>query len=127
MAKPFKSWDVEQLVLLPSSVPELGPAGHLAHFVRNTGRDSLDLLASLKPSTEAHGFPPYDPVMMTALLRVAHGQGLYAAWLSPRSVRSGWISWPRSALFSRRLMCGRKRKPLGEPSGMKLSERCFRG
>lgn len=46
MAKTFKSWDVDQLVLLPPSVHELVPVGHLAHFVRDLVRDSLDLLSA---------------------------------------------------------------------------------
>ena len=49
MAKTFKSWDIDQLVLLPPSVPELVPAGHVAHFVRDLVRESLDNhLATLK-------------------------------------------------------------------------------
>ena len=42
MAKTFKSWDVDQVVLLPPSVQELVPAGHLAHFVRE-GRWMLSM------------------------------------------------------------------------------------
>jgi transposase len=79
MAKTFKSWDVDQMVLLPPSVYELVPAGHLAHFVRDTVRDSLDLSAILKTYTEERGFPPYHPIMMTALLLYAYCQGLYAS------------------------------------------------
>jgi hypothetical protein len=41
MAKTFKSWAVDQLVLLPPSVQELVPVGHLAHFVRDLVRESL--------------------------------------------------------------------------------------
>lgn len=79
MAKTFKSWDVDQLVLLPPSVQELVPAGHVAHFVRDLVRDSLDLSAILKTYAEDRGFPPYDPIMMTALLLYAYCQGLYAS------------------------------------------------
>ena len=79
MAKTFKSWDVDQVVLLPPSVQELVPAGHLAHFVRDLVRESLDLSAILQPYTEDRGFPPYDPRMMTALLLYAYSQGLYAS------------------------------------------------
>ncbi|MBI4002876.1 MAG: transposase [Nitrospira defluvii] len=79
MAKTFKSWDVDQLVLLLPSIQELVPAGHLAHFVRDLVRDSLDVSAILKTYTENRGYPPYDPVMMTALLLYAYCQGLYAS------------------------------------------------
>jgi hypothetical protein len=41
MAKTFKSWAADQLVLLPPSLQELVPAGHLAHFVRDLARESL--------------------------------------------------------------------------------------
>lgn len=47
MAKSFRAWDVDQVWLLPPSVQELVPAGHLAHFVRDTVRESLDLSAIL--------------------------------------------------------------------------------
>jgi len=79
MAKTFKSWDVDQLVLLPPSIQELVPAGHLAHFVRDLVRDSLDVSAVLKTYDEDRGFPPYDPTMMVALLLYAYSQGLYAS------------------------------------------------
>jgi len=79
MAKTFKSWDVDQVILLPPSVHELVPAGHLAHFVRDLVRESLDLSAILKTYTEDRGFPPYDPTMMVALLLYAYSQGLYAS------------------------------------------------
>jgi len=68
MANTFKSWDVDQGVLLPPSVQALVPAGHLAHCVRDLVRESLDVSALLKPYTEDRGVPPYDPTMMTALL-----------------------------------------------------------
>src|SRR5918998_2553856 len=43
MAKTFRSWDVDQSWLLPPSVHEFVPPGHLAHFVRDTVREALDL------------------------------------------------------------------------------------
>ena len=79
MATTFKSWAVDQFVLLPPSVQELVPVGHLAHFVRDLVRESLDVSAILKPSTEDRGCPPYDPTMMTALLLYAYSQGRYAS------------------------------------------------
>ena len=79
MAKTFKSWDIDQVLLLPPSVQELVPAGHLAHFVRDLVRESLDVSAILKTYTEDRGFPPYDPTMMVAVLLYAYSQGLYAS------------------------------------------------
>ena len=79
MAKTFKSWDIDQLVLLPPSIQERVPAGPLAHFVRDLVRESLDVSAILKVYTEDRGYPPYHPTMMVALLLYAYCQGLYAS------------------------------------------------
>jgi len=79
MSQTFRPWDVEQALLLPPSVQELVPAGHLAHFVRETVRESLDLSAILEPYGEERGYPPYHPVMMTALLLYAYCQGVYSS------------------------------------------------
>src|SRR5437867_9980882 len=79
MGKTFRSWDPEQRLLLPPAVEEFVPAGHLAHFVRDLVREELDLAAIVDTYTEERGYPPYDPVMMTALLLYAYAQGLYAS------------------------------------------------
>ena len=68
MAKVFREWSVNQRWLLPPSVMELVPEGHLAHFLRETVRESLDLSAVLESYDEERGKPPYHPVMMTAVL-----------------------------------------------------------
>src|SRR6201746_559799 len=68
MAKVFRSWDVDQGWLLPPSVHEFVPPGHLAHFVRDTVREALDLSAILDTYTEERGYPPYHPGMMVAFL-----------------------------------------------------------
>jgi transposase len=57
----------------------LVPAGHLAHFVRDLVRDSLDLSAILDEYAEERGYPPYHPVMMTALLLYSYCQGVYSS------------------------------------------------
>ena len=64
MAKTFRLWDVDQGWLLPPSVHEFVPPDHLAHFVRDTVREALDLSAILDTYTEERGFPPYHPGMM---------------------------------------------------------------
>ena len=79
MAKTFRSWDVDQIWLLPPSVQDLVPAGSVAHFVREMVRESLDLSAILDTYTEERGFPPYDPTMMTALLLYGYTQGVYSS------------------------------------------------
>jgi len=79
MAKTFRPWDVEQRWLLPPSVNELVPDGHLAHFVRDTFRDELDLSEITSEYSEERGFPPFHPVMMTALLMYAYCQGVYSS------------------------------------------------
>lgn len=79
MAKTFRPWDVEQRWLLPPSVNELVPEGHLAHFVRDTFRDDLDLSSVMVEYDEERGFPPFHPVMMSALLLYSYCQGVYSS------------------------------------------------
>lgn len=79
MSKVFRPWDVEQSWLLPPSVHDLVPAGHLAHFVRDLVRDELDLTAIYETYDEERGFPPYHPAMMTALLLYGYTQGLFSS------------------------------------------------
>jgi len=77
MAKVFRDWDIEQLMMFPPSVEDFVPKEHLAHFVRNTVLEALDLSAILDCYSEERGYPPYHPVMMTALLLYAYCQGIY--------------------------------------------------
>lgn len=79
MSKTFRDWDVEQGWLLPPSVLDFVPPDHLAHFVRDTVRESLDLSAIMAEYTEERGYPPYHPTMMTALLLYAYCQGVYSS------------------------------------------------
>ena len=76
MSKTFQAWDVDQPLLLAPSVRDLVPAGHLAHFVRDTVRQSLDLSSIMVEYQEERGYPPYHPVMMVALLLYAYCQGI---------------------------------------------------
>jgi transposase len=79
MSKTFRAWDVDQRWLLAPSVDEFVPAGHVAHFVRDTVRDGLDLSAIMSSYGEERGFPPYHPTMMTALLIYGYSQGVYSS------------------------------------------------
>lgn len=79
MSKSFRPWPVDQAQLLPPSVNEFVPEGHVAHFVRNLVREELDLSAIVGAYAEARGYPPYDPSMMTALLLYGYSRGVYAS------------------------------------------------
>jgi len=79
MSKTFRAWEVDQGWLLPPSVHEFVPPGHLAHFVRDTVREGLDLSAILDMYKEERGYPPYHPGMMVALLLYAYSRGLYSS------------------------------------------------
>ena len=84
MSKTFRSWDVDQSWLLPRSVHDFVAPGHLAHFVRDTVREGLDLSAILQAYGEERGQPPYairdfrshgllrDAFVVALLLRVKH-------------------------------------------------------
>jgi transposase len=79
MAKQFREWPVDEQWLFPPSVRELVPEKHLAHFVRDVVREQLDLSAILDCYQEERGYPPYHPVMMTALLLYGYSQGVYSS------------------------------------------------
>jgi len=79
MSKKFRAWDVDQGWLLPPSVHDFVPAGHLAHFVRDTVREGLDLSAIIATYDEDRGQPPYHPAMMVALLLYGYARGVYSS------------------------------------------------
>lgn len=79
MSKTFRLWDVDQAWLLPPSVHDFVPAGHLAHFVRDTVREALDLSAIFGTYEVDRGQPPYHPGMMVALLLYGYARGVYAS------------------------------------------------
>jgi len=92
MAKTFRAWEVDQVQLFPPSVRDLVPADHLAHFVRDTVRRDLDLSAILETYEEERGYPPYHPVMMTALLLYAYCRGVYSSRRMARACRE-WVDF----------------------------------
>ena len=51
----------------------------MAHFVRDTVREALDLSAILDTYAEERGYPPYHPGMMVALLLYGYSRGLYSS------------------------------------------------
>jgi transposase len=79
MSKTFRTWNIEQLQLLPVSVQDFVAADHLARFVVNLVRDELDLIAITGSYESEKGQPPYHPVMMTALLLYGYCSGVYSS------------------------------------------------
>ena len=79
MSKTFRPWDVDQTWLLPQSVHEFVPEGHMAHFVRDTVREALDLSAIVGSYSGAQGQPPYHPGMLVALLLYGYSRGVYSS------------------------------------------------
>ena len=79
MSKTFRSWDVDQSWLLPPSVHDFVAPDHLAHFVRDTVREGLDLSAILQAYGDERGQPPYHPGMLVALLLYGYSRGVYSS------------------------------------------------
>src|SRR2546429_7877662 len=68
VAKVFRPYDQSQMLLLPPSLEEWLPEGHLARFVSELVEESLDLSAIRAAYTEERGYPPYNPRLMLKLL-----------------------------------------------------------
>jgi transposase len=53
--------------------------GHLAHFVRDTVREALDLSVITGGYKAGQGQPPYHPGMLVALLLYGYSRGIYSS------------------------------------------------
>jgi transposase len=72
----YKTYDPDQLFLLPPSLKEWLPEGHLAYFVSDVVNE-LDLNDIEKTySTRLQGQPPYHPAMLVKLLFYAYCMGI---------------------------------------------------
>jgi transposase len=74
--KTFRAYDPHQVFLLPPSIDDWLPEGHLARFVSELVEEVLDLEPFLASYTEARGFPPYDPRLMLKLLIYGYVTGV---------------------------------------------------
>jgi transposase len=79
MSKTFREWNLDQALLLPPSVHDFVPAGHLSRFVVTLVTEELDLLAITASYRGERGQPPYHPAMMVALLLYAYAVGIYSS------------------------------------------------
>jgi len=78
MAKVFRPYEPDQLLLLPPAIGDWVPDGHLAHFVSDLV-DGLDLSAIEDTYEEERGYPPYHPRMMVKVLLYSYATGLYSS------------------------------------------------
>src|SRR5215216_2320433 len=79
MAKRYRPYVPEQDLLLPPSLRDWLPEGHLAFFVSDL-IDQLDLSAiTTVYEQDERGYPPYHPVMMTKLLVYAYCVGVFSS------------------------------------------------
>lgn len=74
--KRFRAFDPHQVLLLPPSLHDWLPEGHLARFVGELVDEVLDLSPILADYTEKRGFPPYDPRLMVRLLIYGYTTGV---------------------------------------------------
>jgi transposase len=78
MAKTFRPYEPDQMLLMPPSLADWVPEDHLARFVREVV-DTLDLTAIEETYSEERGYPPYHPRMMVAVLLYAYATGTYSS------------------------------------------------
>ncbi len=75
MAKIFRPYTPDQLLLLPPSLRERLPDDHPVYFV-NDLVETLDLEPMLSTYDEERGFPPYHPMLMTKLIVYGYVRGV---------------------------------------------------
>jgi transposase len=68
VAKTFRPYNPDQVLLLPPSLDDWLPAEHLARFVAELVDEHLDLSRLRAAYTEGRGAPPFDPRLMVRLL-----------------------------------------------------------
>src|SRR5271170_6492985 len=79
MSKGFRAWKIDEAQLLPPSVQDYVPKGHLSRLIVSLVRESLDLSGIIGGYASGLGQPPFDPWMMTALLLHAYASGIYSS------------------------------------------------
>jgi transposase len=78
MAKTFRPYEPDQLLLMPPALADWVPEDHLARFVSDVV-ETLDLTAIEDTYAEERGYPPYHPRMMVQVLLYAYATGTYSS------------------------------------------------
>ncbi|MDR7543507.1 MAG: transposase, partial [Armatimonadota bacterium] len=77
--KEYRPYSPHQLLILPPSLQEWLPEGHLAYFISDLV-ESFDLSAiETTYEDELRGGPPYHPAMMVKVLLYAYCTGVYSS------------------------------------------------
>ena len=102
MTANYLPYEPQQMLLLPESIQDWLPEGHLAHFVSDTV-DALDLSAF--HARYDKGGPrnqPFHPAMMVKVLVYGYATGVLARARSPASCTRTWPSGCLRRATSRR-------------------------
>lgn len=76
ISKTFRSYDQDQMFLMPPSLDDWLPEGHSARFISEVVDECLDLSVIYDSYAETSGAPPYNPAMMLKLLLYAYSTGV---------------------------------------------------
>lgn len=79
MAKTFREWSPEQALMFPPTPMDWVGKDDVVVFVRNLVLEELDLSEIEDQYQEERGYPPFHPVMMTALVLYSYCQGIYSS------------------------------------------------
>jgi len=79
MAKTFREWSPEQTLMFPPTPMDWVDKDDLVVFIRNLVLEELDLSEIEEQYQEERGYPPFHPVMMTALVLYSYCQGIYSS------------------------------------------------
>ena len=79
MSKPYLPYQPDQILLMPPSISEWLPEGHLAYFVSDVvdGLDLSEIHASYQ--RETRGAPPFHPAMITKIIFYGLCRGVYSS------------------------------------------------
>lgn len=79
MAKTFRDWNPEQALMFPPTPMDWVGEEELVPFIRNLVLEDLDLSEIVNEYQEERGYPPFHPVMMTALLLYSYCSAIYSS------------------------------------------------
>jgi transposase len=86
MAKVFRPYQPDQILMLPPSLQEWLPSDHEVYFVADL-TNALDLSAIHDSYREERGYPPYHPLLMVRLWLYGYMRGIRSSRKLARALR----------------------------------------